>query len=136
MGPAGPQGPQGPTGVLSAVTKYSTTVSNVGNATWQDLPGATVTVTVPANTQAMVVARFSSQGSTCSRGTCLMRILVDGTEAAPALGNNSTWTGYMERVLGPLGPGAHTVKVQYGNKSGVTTRLNGWVLSAYLAQAG
>ena len=135
VGPEGPRGPEGPPGDFSAVTKWSDTQVTVGSTEWTDLPGASISLTVPDNEQATVVAEFSSQGSSCNGGSCLLRILVDGTEAHPVLGDNSVWSGHMERAIGPLDPGNHTVKVQYGNKNGVSVTLNGWILTVHLAQA-
>jgi len=121
---------------------------------WVDVPGATTTVKVPANTSALVLARFSA-ASECSEGSltsdynpCLVRILIGGQEADPVLGTASYFDsrdngtekggsppdGYeghtVERSAGPLQAGSYTVQVQ-GRVSATSEILSlaGWNLT-------
>src|SRR5689334_4424310 len=52
-----------------------------------DVPGATITITVPAGTKALILARFSAS-STCpgpvADASCFVRILINGIEAYPS----------------------------------------------------
>ena len=106
----------------------------MGSIDWTDLPGASVALDVPAGEQATFIARFSS-AATClpNNGvTCYLQVLVDGNEANPDFDGNSIFmsgpptatgpfaisSGYLERTYGPVGPGSHTIKVQYRNVNG------------------
>jgi hypothetical protein len=121
---------------------------DIGGTTWQDLPGAATSVTVPANSSAVVLARFTS-ATTCGGQTgqpCLVRILVGGQEADPALGDRS-YIDYVhgppqavqgdnvpeahsvERSLGPLPSGVYRVTVQYKTGAGAGLHLDGWNLT-------
>jgi hypothetical protein len=96
-----------------------------------DVPGATTTITVPAGTKALILARFSAT-STCigpaADASCFVRILIGGVEAFPAGVNISTFdketvvpfagnapkqAHMIERSRGALLGGNYVVKVQY-----------------------
>jgi hypothetical protein len=126
----------------------------VGDTTWQDLPGAATSVTVPSNSSAVVLARFTS-ATTClgEKGkSCLVRILIDGQEADPALGDrsyidsapnlssptndaDSPESHSVERSLGPLPGGTYRMKVQYKNAIGTGTVFDGWNLTVERVKA-
>jgi hypothetical protein len=108
-----------------------TSVSSTGATSFEDLPGATMTIRVPAKTEALILARFSAE-SVCvgpfeSQTACSVRIMVGSSEADPASGSDFafdssnaggegpfSWESHsMDRSRGPLGPGTYTVKVQY-----------------------
>jgi hypothetical protein len=114
---------------------------------WSAVPGATADVTVQDGTTALVLVRFSS-GSSCqgpSNGAapaCLVRVLVDGAEAEPVLGNRSAWAqncGYsqltcwaalsLDRSAGPLDPGTHTVTIQTKPGNYQSLDFKGWSLT-------
>src|SRR5207247_5200835 len=119
------------------------------STSFADLPGATASITVPANTTATILARFTAE-SVCfetsppNKNWCSVRILVDGSEAQPAVGsdfafdstNNGTetdtsWESHsMERYALGVGSGAHTVTVQRSVHSATTTlQLDDWTLA-------
>lgn len=109
------------------------------------LPGATANLTIPGGFTGTAVLSFTAESS-CYGGTgfCNVRILVDGVEAAPAVGTdfafNSTdsntetvgsWESHaVQRVVTGLAPGNHTVQVQYGTTGTSTLRLDDWSLTA------
>ncbi|MDQ3857833.1 MAG: hypothetical protein M3327_05205 [Actinomycetota bacterium] len=115
--------------------------------TFVDLPGARAALTLPADVNRMLLlVRFSAESS-CSGGAgaqyCPVRVVVDGMEALPAAGldfafdstdsgseTGSSWESHaMERTT-TVGPGAHTVQVQWAVTSAATTfRLDDWVLA-------
>jgi len=112
---------------------------------WSDVPGATADVTVQDGTTALLLVRFSS-GSSClgpgiASPACLVRVLVDGVEAEPVLGNRSVWgqncgggsTCYaalsIDRSVGPLDPGTHTVTIQAQPGHIQTLEFKGWSLT-------
>lgn len=112
-----------------------------------DVPGATVTMTVPAGTKALILARFSAS-STCvgpiTPAGCFVRVLVNGTEALPSGVNLSTFdtetvsngisapfqAHMIERSRGGLTGGTYVVKVQYAvPNTGATLALVNWNLT-------
>jgi hypothetical protein len=124
------------------------TTQTLGDTQWQDLPGATTSVTVPQKTSAVILARFTA-ATTCNgeQGKpCLARILIGGQEADPALGDrsyidstpnvstpgnnaDSPEAHTIERSLGPLPAGTYAVTVQYKNAVGTSTTFDGWNLT-------
>ncbi|SRR6266705_4634120 len=118
---------------------------------WVDVSGATADVTVQDGTTALVLVRFSS-GSSClgpsaASPACLVRVLVDGAEAEPVLGNRSVWgtncggfqTCYaalsIDRSAGPLDPGTHTVTIQAKPGNIQSLEFKGWTLTIERVQA-
>src|SRR5205814_482584 len=106
-----------------------TSVQTTSSTSFVNLPGAATSMTVPSNTKALIIVRFSAQ-SLCSgdAGTwCSVRVLVGGVEADPAKGlifhfdaaDPQAGFGFaaashaIEREAGPLGPGTYPVTVQY-----------------------
>jgi hypothetical protein len=98
------------------------------STTYQDLPGATVTINVPAGKIQLVQAAYFAEshcGSTFHDHWCSVRILADGTEMSPSAFESSidfafdgSGTGddfreghAMQRSI-LLGPGTHTIRVQ------------------------
>jgi hypothetical protein len=115
-------------------------------STFGDIPGASVTMTVPAGTKALLLARFSAT-STCvgPDGTwCGVRIVINGIEAKPNGVNTSIFdsggptpdTGgdnreahMIERSLFESG-GTYVVKVQtMVSASGMQEALVNWNLT-------
>jgi hypothetical protein len=123
------------------------------NTAWADVPGMTTTITVPANTKAVIDARFSAT-SICvgtpviTNASCFVRILIGGVEGQPNGVNLSVFDStrnvdptvfegfsvgqqahMIERVRGPLAPGTYVVKVQaFVPYSGATLALINWLL--------
>jgi hypothetical protein len=148
-GPQGPAGPAGPAGTGATLAFGSATgvgATTTSSTTFADLPGASTTVTVPAGATATLFISFSAE-SACSgaAGYCTARVVVDGNEAAPVVGNDfafdstdgategtSSWESHaMERVVTGLAAGAHTVTVQYAvTAAAATLRLDDWGLTA------
>ena len=112
-----------------------------------DVPGATVTITVPAGTKALILARFSAS-STCpgpvADASCFVRILINNVEAFPAGVNISTFdketvtngitspqqAHMIERSRGGLTGGTYVVQVQYMvPNTGATLALVNWNLT-------
>jgi hypothetical protein len=125
------------------------TDSTTGSTSFEDLPGASTTITVPAKTRALILARFSAEsvcvGPQSAQTICSVRILIGGQEADPASGSDFafdsanwgadgpySWESHsMDRSRGPLGPGTYTVKVQYlVTVVGAAFRLDDWSLTA------
>lgn len=110
----------------TSASPASITVSESTPFTWTDLPDMLVNVPIPSGERGLLLITFSGVDH-CSGtgGFCQVRVLVNGTEAAPGpvifdstedggTGNvNSYEVNSMQFVAGPLGAGNHTVKVQY-----------------------
>ena len=99
---------------------------STASQTYADVPGMSLSVTVPSGEKAVLLITFSAQ-SRCLDGSgatafCYARVLVDGNTALPgevifdsaADGNaaNAYETNSMQFVVGPLNAGGHTVRVQ------------------------
>jgi hypothetical protein len=144
QGPTGPQGPQGPAGVASPgyvaqVASDTSTGSTTTNSTsFGDLPGADEAITVPTGETARLYVWFSAESNcTGGAGYCSARITVDGNEIEPAAGSDFAFDSLgdsyeshsMVRVSGTLAAGSHTVKVQGGTTSALTTfRIDDWAM--------
>ena len=121
-------------------------ISNTSSTTFSDLPGASVTIKVPAGKFQLVQARFSAE-SICFGNVgfswCSIRILADGNEMLPTNGINfafdSTATNAqpdaffkglsMDRTL-VLGPGTHTISAQWAvRNSGLSFQLSDWTFT-------
>lgn len=115
------------------------TLSVSGSTTtqWTNLPGVSTSVSVGANTRAIVRAEVS--GFTQCRnteGSCDLRVLIGGVEGSPAVAQAAAYGGrfQMERWRGPLNPGTYVVQVQVRvptNTDRVTEFVlwSGWTLS-------
>jgi hypothetical protein len=156
-GRSGPQGPTGKTGEtgpagtgasLAIQVASSGVLSDSSPTSFVNLAGATTSITVPVNTTAMILARFTAESSCSAPGVavqnwCSVRILVDGVEAQPAVGNNfafdstdegnetvASWESHsVDRYAAGVGPGAHSVTVQEAVTSAATVfQLDDWTL--------
>lgn len=110
------------------------TLATTTSSTYANMPDMSTTITVPTNQQALLLITFSAE-TDCKLvevefGYCLMRVLVDGSPAAPGqVIFDGTWNNRggtnpegdqvsmqansMQFVAGPLGSGSHTVTVQW-----------------------
>lgn len=132
---------------FASSTNYSITTS----ASWTDIPGASLTIDVPAGVQSQMHVSFSGESS-CNGGAvgayCSVRIMVDppagaagfflmGPDAGDvafdsAVGGTDSWESHsidrFDDYLG--GPGTYTVKAQYFAYDGPSFRLDDWVMVA------
>lgn len=120
------------------------TVTN--STTFVDLPGATAQFSVPPGANDLFLAHYSAE-SVCfgTAGWCSVRVLVNGSEAAPAVGfdfafdstddGNASADGWeshavdrSRRISNTTGsPMTVTVKVQYAvTDPGIELRLDDW----------
>ncbi len=155
VGPAGPAGAQGPAGTSAALapgyvagvqTATGASPETTTTTTFAALANSTVNVTVPTGETAQLVLMFSAE-SACYGGTgaqrCSVRLVVDGSEANPAVGddfgfdNNDAGGATVDslqghalvRVSNPLNAGSHTVQVQVRSSSASTNfRIDDWEL--------
>lgn len=114
-----------------------TTASTTGSMTWSDLPGSSMVINTPR--PAVLVVDFAAESYCVGGSYCSVRILVDGAEAAPAVGydfafdttSTDQWeSNAMTRII-PVTRGAHTVEVQYAaGAGGGSFRLDDWTLVA------
>ena len=97
VGAQGPSGPQGPAG--AAAPGYVSTVSSQTGGTavstnstaYVDLAGSSETFNIPAGETARLYAIFSAESACYGAGAdrlCGVRIVVDGNELNPAVGND------------------------------------------------
>jgi hypothetical protein len=111
-----------------------------------NLPGAVVTINVPASRRALLLVRFSAESECITTGTsqrwCNLKILVDGSEfaqpesdfafdsASNGVEDDGSWEAHsIDRSI-VVGSGTHTVQVQYRTTSADTTfRLDDWHLT-------
>ena len=129
---------------VSAVTVVTeSALSFIGSTSFQNLGGATATITVPANQVQLVVADFSAD-STCqgsfAENFCSVQILADGVEMGPVAGGDFAFDGVgtaddfyeahsMQRSI-LLGPGTHTIRVQaLVTLSGMSFFVDDWSLT-------
>jgi hypothetical protein len=129
---------------VAAVTVVTESeISFIGSTSFQNLPGATATITVPADKVQLVKAEFTAD-STCqgafAENFCRLQILADGAEMAPAGAGDFAFDGVgtaddfyeghaMQRSI-LLGPGKHTIQVQAAvTLSGMSFFLDDWSLS-------
>ena len=113
------------------VVKDTGPVDTTAN-TWTTV--ASTNMTVPASTQALILARFSAT-STCttasgtSNGLCFARIRIGGVTASPSGFNifdddnddpvvDTFEANSMDRSRGPLGPGTYAVALQIRTSTG------------------
>jgi hypothetical protein len=125
---------------LKAVKKVavvrSSDASATSTGTWTDVPGSSVSITVPG-AKGVVLSRFTGE-SFCTAGSwCSVRVLVDGFEAYPADGTDfaidypgNNYHGVaVDRSTNILNGGVHTVKLQYIAYGGGAFRLDDWHLT-------
>ena len=101
---------------------------------FEDIPGVSTKIKVPAGTKGVVVARFSAESETrvanphgatvqptCNGVMCSVRIMIGDELARPAAGDDFSFAGYVERFRGGLPPGEHNVRVQWKLQQGCDT---------------
>ena len=118
-------------------------LSFIGSTSFQNLAGATATITVPAGQVQLVHAEFSAD-STCqgsfAENFCRLQILADGAEMTPVAAGDFAFDGvgtaddfYEAHAMQSsilLGPGKHTIKVQASvTLSGMSFYLDDWSLT-------
>jgi hypothetical protein len=126
----------------------STALAKTTSTTFLDVPRTLILLPIPSGHRDLLVLRFSGEsvcwgGGIGVDGRCSLRILVDNTEANPAVGSefsfDSTNLGRetagshesqaIERSL-CVGPGTHTVRVQFKtNRSDVAFQLDDYHFS-------
>jgi hypothetical protein len=118
-------------------------ITFIGSTSFQNLAGATATITVPAGKVQLVEAEFTAD-STCqgafAENFCSVQILADGAEMAPVAAGDFAFDGVgtaddfyeghaMQRSI-VLGPGKHTIQVQASvTLSGMAFYLDDWSLT-------
>ncbi len=118
-------------------------ISFIGSTSFQNLAGATTTITVPAGNVQLVEAEFTAD-STCqgafAENFCSVQILADGAEMNPVAAGDFAFDGVgtaddfyeghaMQRSI-VLGPGKHTIQVQaLVTLSGMAFYLDDWSLT-------
>ena len=120
------------------------------STTYVDLAGSSETFSVPTGETARIYAIFSAE-SACSGGGagsrfCGVRVVVDGNELNPAVGNDfafdstnnggegtlSSESHAIARSSETLSAGSHTFKVQIRTNIAATTlRIDDWALIVY-----
>ena len=118
-------------------------ITFIGSTSFQNLAGATATITVPAGQVQLVHAEFSAD-STCqgsfAENFCRLQILADGAEMTPVAAGDFAFDGvgtaddfYEAHAMQSsilLGPGKHTIKVQASvTLSGMSFYLDDWSLT-------
>lgn len=140
-------------GVLSVTKLRGTDAQTTRRFAFIPLPTAKTTIVVPAGKKAIIDASFTAE-SACYPinaaqpvGYCSARILLDGAEMAPVVGTDfafdssnagnqgsRSWEAHaMDRSSSKVvGPGAHTIEVQWGVVGGAAGntefRLDDWHL--------
>jgi hypothetical protein len=133
-------------GAVAAITTVTESNPSTSQSTsFADVPGAGVTITVPAGQTQLVQARFTAE-STCwwysgaAYQFCSLRVLADSTEMLPKSGKDAAfdsngqfddaWEGNsMERAL-VLGPGMHRIKLQAAvTDPGISFTVDDWVFT-------
>jgi hypothetical protein len=129
---------------VSAVTVVTESeISFIGSTSFQNLAGATATITVPATQVQLVEADFTAD-STCqgsfAENFCSLQILADGVEMTPQAAGDFAFDGVgtaddfyeghaMQRSI-VLGPGRHTIQVQaMVTLAGMSFFLDDWSLT-------
>jgi len=130
-------------GVAAVTLVTESEISFIGSTTFQNLIGATATITVPVGQVQLVQAEFSSD-STCqgayAENFCRVQILADGAEMSPIAAGDFAFDGVgtaddfyeghaMQRSI-LLGPGVHTIRVQAAvTLPGMAFYLDDWSLN-------
>ena len=125
---------------IRVVRENATTASATSNSTtFSDIPGAAITMSVSASSNALLVARFQGHGSVIKTSGCIVRILVDSTTMEPNgnypfmgqanVSESYAGSGAIERSLA-VGPGSFLVKAQLrlstANSVDSLCQLTGW----------
>lgn len=156
QGPQGPSGPQGPAGAAAAPgfvaavsSQTSGTAVTTNSTSFVDLAGSSETFTVPAGETARIYAIFTAESACYGAGAnryCGARIVVDGNELNPAVGNDfafdstddgdeaaQSWESHaIARASETLSAGNHIVKVQIRTTNAANTlRIDDWALVIY-----
>jgi hypothetical protein len=126
-----------------------TTATTTGSTTFVNVPGAVTTLTIPANSRAIILASFTAE-SACYGGTgwCSVRILLNGVEMDPVVGTDfafdssdansetsQSWESHAverSKLYTNTSTAAVTVTVQVQymvTAAGMTLRLDDWHLS-------
>jgi len=132
-------------GVAKITVITETNAQTTSSTSYVPLPGATATITVPALKTQLVNVRFSAEsycfGSTSlSFNWCSVAVFADGVEMLPnsnfdfafdANGNaDDAWEGHAMERTAVLGPGTHTISLQWAvTNAGVTFRLDDWTMA-------
>ena len=148
-GPAGQQGTPGPPGtpgpagspspgLVAAFAWANGSASQTSSTIFEEV--ASTSITVPASTTATLFLSFSGE-SNCygASGSCLVRILVDGTQVHELVifdntendvQDPGTWEAHaVGRSVAGIGTGTHTVTIQRAVSVGtITFSLEGWGL--------
>jgi hypothetical protein len=130
-------------GVAAVTIVTESQLSFIGSTSFQNLGGATATITVPAGQVQLVEADFSAD-STCqgafAENYCTVQILADGGEMGPIGAGDFAFDGVgtaddfyeahgMQRSI-LLGPGKHTIRVQAAvTLAGMSFFLDDWSLT-------
>jgi hypothetical protein len=119
-------------------TRTGTDPQTTSSTSFVDLTGASATINVPGPGNGLIVARFSAESQCSSINWCSVQILLDGVEMEPASGmdfrfgdsqgGNPAGAHAMDRSR-VIGPGNHTVVVQYAVKVTGTFWLDDWSLT-------
>ena len=129
---------------VAAVTVVTESeITFIGSTSFQNLVGATATITVPTGQVRLVEAAFNAD-STCqgafAENFCRVQILADGAEMNPIAAGDFAFDGVgtaddfyeahaMQRSI-LLGPGRHTIQVQAAvTLSGMSFFLDDWSLT-------
>jgi hypothetical protein len=117
-------------GTVAAVrTAYSTTFASTSSLSAVDMPGMSVSVTVPAGQHALLLITFSASsycaiGASSGEASCFVRASLDGVPVSPGNVEFDSHTGAqdiyyypaahsIQFVAGHVGPGLHTVKMRF-----------------------
>jgi hypothetical protein len=114
-------------GITAVKVARDSNLVSTASTTFVNIPGATITMTVPPKSRALILARFSAT-SECDgvpNNGCEVRVVINNIEAQPAGINASVFdsgtsadTGdsreahMIERSAGPLPAGNYVVKAQ------------------------
>ena len=130
--------------IASVAVARGVFATDTTSGTFVALPGARLTM----RGKGLLLIRFTAE-SECSGGGvddyCSVEVLVDGVQAKPNSGfdyafqtnNGGTWEGNaMDRSI-KVGPGLHTIQVEYATTNAGNTdfRLDDWSLTAERAIA-
>jgi len=120
------------------ITRNAAEVQMLTAGTWQNIPGATTTVSVPAGASAILLARFTADSRRVSfDGECAVRVSIGGSPAVPQatlIPGTSSADPYevhsMEASSDSLPAGKYKVSVQaQASGSGTAVWFRNWSLS-------
>ena len=102
------------------------------STSWSDVPSMAVTMSVPANTQALFLITFSADSYCPNSAQCAIRALLNGNVVAPGavyMGAPDLDTNSMQWLASPMPAGTYTIKIQYLANGGQTFTLFSRTLS-------